>query len=122
MTHQCEGRTVIIDPGHGQILKNGVPTYQRPPSPTYGLIEDELTLQIAIQLKSLLEAENIKVFMLRETSLAPYAPPDCSVPCIRDLLISKMLQPSEAKPLGEAQRRWRQRSGAWEACRAGTDG
>jgi len=85
MTHQCEGRTVIIDPGHGQILKNGVPTYQRPPSPTYGLIEDELTLQIAIQLKSLLEAENIKVFMLRETSLAPYAPPDCSVPCIRDL-------------------------------------
>jgi AAA15 family ATPase/GTPase len=37
-------------------------------------------------------------------------------------LISKMLQPSEAKPLGEAQRRWRQRSGAWEACRAGTDG
>jgi 3',5'-cyclic AMP phosphodiesterase CpdA len=38
------------------------------------------------------------------------------------ILISKMLQPSEAKPLGEAQRRWRQRSGAWEACRAGTDG
>jgi hypothetical protein len=39
-----------------------------------------------------------------------------------NILISKMLQPSEAKPLGEAQRRWRQRSGAWEACRAGTDG
>jgi signal peptidase I len=40
----------------------------------------------------------------------------------KEILISKMLQPSEAKPLGEAQRRWRQRSGAWEACRAGTDG
>jgi hypothetical protein len=41
---------------------------------------------------------------------------------VKRVLISKMLQPSEAKPLGEAQRRWRQRSGAWEACRAGTDG
>jgi hypothetical protein len=41
---------------------------------------------------------------------------------LNSYLISKMLQPSEAKPLGEAQRRWRQRSGAWEACRAGTDG
>jgi N-acetylmuramoyl-L-alanine amidase len=78
-------RSVVIDPGHGQILQNGVLRYERPPSPTYGLIEDNLTLDMASSAKSELQGANITVLLTRETSLAPFAPPNCGVPCFADI-------------------------------------
>jgi N-acetylmuramoyl-L-alanine amidase len=76
---------VVLDPGHGQILQEGVLEYQRPATPTYGLFEDNLTLDMAFATKSQLEAANITVQMTRTTTLAPFAPADCPVPCFADL-------------------------------------
>jgi N-acetylmuramoyl-L-alanine amidase len=78
-------RSVVIDPGHGQILQNGVLRYERPPSPTYGLIEDNLTLDMAGSARSELQAAHITVLLTRETSRAPFAPPNCGVPCFADI-------------------------------------
>ena len=78
-------KSVVIDPGHGQILQNGVLRYQRSPSPTYGLIEDVLTLDMSKSVRAELSASNITVLLTRETNLAPFAPVNCAVPCFADL-------------------------------------
>lgn len=78
-------KSVVIDPGHGQILRNGVLTYQRPPSPTFGLFEDVLTLDMSNFVRSELQADNVTVLLTRETDLAPFAPPNCAIPCFADL-------------------------------------
>jgi N-acetylmuramoyl-L-alanine amidase len=78
-------KTVVIDPGHGQIKRNGVPTFQRPASPTFGVIEDVLTLDMANSVKAELEGADIIVHLTRQTSLAPFAPPNCPVKCLADL-------------------------------------
>ena len=78
-------QTVVLDPGHGQILKNGVPQYERPPTPTYGLVEDNLTLDMAFSAKSELESAGTTVYLTRQTALAPFAPPNCPVPCFADI-------------------------------------
>lgn len=79
------GPVVVLDPGHGQILQDDVLQYQRSPSPTYGVIEDILTLDIAASAKADLEASNIGVYLTRTTSRAPFAPPNCGNPCFADL-------------------------------------
>lgn len=84
-TFRSNRKTVVIDPGHGYILENGVPTYQRPPSPTYGLIEDQLTLMISGIVSAELQSKQIKVFLTRTSDAAPFAPSNCSVPCFADL-------------------------------------
>jgi N-acetylmuramoyl-L-alanine amidase len=88
-TFRGSKRFVIIDPGHGQIIRNGVPTYQRPPSPTYGLVEDVLTLSISNSVRDQLQTADVTVLLTRESDLAsgPYgsAPPNCGVPCFADL-------------------------------------
>jgi N-acetylmuramoyl-L-alanine amidase len=78
-------QSVVIDPGHGQILEHGVPTFQRPPSPTFGLIEDVLTLDMAQSLKAGLEVANVTVLLTRNGDSAPFAPANCSIPCFADL-------------------------------------
>ena len=80
-----ELKSVVIDPGHGQILRNGVLTYQRPPSPTYGLIEDVLTLDMANSVRNELQAAKVTVLLTRETDVAPFAPPNCAIPCLADV-------------------------------------
>lgn len=77
--------SVVIDPGHGQILRNGVLTFQRPPSPTFGLFEDELTLDMSNFVKNELEGADVTVVLTRETSVAPFAPANCAIPCIADV-------------------------------------
>jgi N-acetylmuramoyl-L-alanine amidase len=84
-TFRASQRIVVLDPGHGQIMQGTTLQYQRPPSPTHGLFEDNLTLSMAFSAKSSLESEDVTVFMTRQTALAPFAPPNCSVPCIADI-------------------------------------
>lgn len=76
---------VILDPGHGQILTNGVLTYQRSPSDTYSLIEDVLTLGMSNSVQTQLQASDVTVQLTRTTDVAPFAPPNCGVPCYADL-------------------------------------
>jgi N-acetylmuramoyl-L-alanine amidase len=78
-------RFVVLDPGHGQILQNGTLRYQRDASPTYGLYEDELTLDMAQLAKAELESRKATVKLTREGALAPFAPANCSIPCFADL-------------------------------------
>ena len=78
-------KTVVIDPGHGQLRVNGVLTFQRSPTPTFALIEDVLTLEISRSVKTLLEADDVTVHLTRSTNEAPFAPPDCGNPCIPDI-------------------------------------
>lgn len=78
-------RSVVLDPGHGQILQKGVLTFQRPPSATLGLIEDLLTLDMSNSVKTELEAANVSVSLTRANNLAPFAPPNCAVPCLADV-------------------------------------
>jgi N-acetylmuramoyl-L-alanine amidase len=78
--------TIAIDPGHGQITgKDGNLHYQRPPSPTYGLFEDNLTLAMASAAVQELSSEGWTVYQLRATTTAPFAPKGCSVPCFIDI-------------------------------------
>lgn len=76
----AEQHIIVIDPGHGQILQEGVLVFQRPPSPTYGLVEDILTLQMASQTYPELVQDGWIVYLTRSTSLAPFAPPNCGNP------------------------------------------
>lgn len=84
-TFRAAMRSVVIDPGHGQIVKDGVPTYQRALSPTFGLVEDVLTLDIATTTRTRLQALGVTAMLTRTGSLAPFAPPNCAVPCIADV-------------------------------------
>lgn len=84
-TFTSSARTVVLDPGHGQIVTNGVPTYQRPPTPTFGLYEDNLSLEMAGFARSKLEQMGTVVLLTREGAKAPFAPDDCGVPCLIDL-------------------------------------
>jgi len=59
--------------------------YERPPSPTHGLIEDNLTLDMAGSARAELQGASITVLLTRETSRAPFAPPNCAVPCFADI-------------------------------------
>jgi N-acetylmuramoyl-L-alanine amidase len=81
-------RSVVIDPGHGQILRHGVATFQRQPTATFGLIEDVLTLDIANLLQAILKQDGIEVVMTRNTDRAWMAPPNCRLvngACLADL-------------------------------------
>jgi N-acetylmuramoyl-L-alanine amidase/photosystem II stability/assembly factor-like uncharacterized protein len=73
--------TVAIDPGHGQILRNGELVYQRSPSPTYGVIEDVVVLEIAKQVQNHLQQNGFQAILSRETELDPFAPENCGIPC-----------------------------------------
>lgn len=84
-TFTSSARSVVLDPGHGLIVQNGVPTYQRPPTPTFGLYEDNLSLSMAASARSALERMGVVVSMTRQGASAPYAPADCAVPCFIDL-------------------------------------
>lgn len=55
------GKTVMLDAGHGQILTGGVLQYQRTATPTYGLYEDNLTLDMAQRAKNTLESDGYVV-------------------------------------------------------------
>lgn len=76
--------SIAIDAGHGAIIKNGTPQYQRSPSPTYGVIEDVVVLEISNSIKSNLENDGYDVIMTRTGNNAPFAPPNCNVPCLID--------------------------------------
>jgi len=79
------GFYVAIDAGHGAILNtNGVFNYQRPSIPPYGIIEDQITLDIAQRVQALLISDGIRVLMIRSGDPAPYAPVGCGVPCTSD--------------------------------------
>lgn len=78
-------KSVVIDPGHGQIRQNGVLTFQRSPTATFQLIEDVLTLDISGSVRTDLEAEKISVELTRVNNLAPFAPDNCKVPCLADV-------------------------------------
>ncbi|NOR70818.1 MAG: hypothetical protein GQ532_14190 [Methylomarinum sp.] len=71
--------TIIIDPGHGKIeTEEGFLVYQRLGSPTYGLIEDILTLDIGLSAgQSLIDDEKHIVYYTRNTEKAPFAPKGC---------------------------------------------
>jgi N-acetylmuramoyl-L-alanine amidase len=86
-TFTASGRTVVLDAGHGSILKNGVPTYQRPATPTFGLYEDQLTLAMASYAKFGLESLDVPpvVYMTRDGDRAPFAPANCPIPCVIDI-------------------------------------
>jgi N-acetylmuramoyl-L-alanine amidase len=84
-TFRTSQRTVVLDPGHGQIESGSILQYQRPPSPTFGLYEDNLTLLIANATLSELAADGTTVLLTRTTNLAPFAPPGCKVPCFADI-------------------------------------
>lgn len=75
------GPVVVLDPGHGRI--NG--QYQRSPSPTFGLIEDVLTLQMARRAEATLSASNYKVLLTRTSEDAPFAPRNCPTKCLADI-------------------------------------
>jgi N-acetylmuramoyl-L-alanine amidase len=55
------GWTVVIDPGHG-----GVDTGARGRS---GVMEDDVVLRIALELKALLQAEGVQVVMTRDADI-----------------------------------------------------
>lgn len=78
-------KSVVIDAGHGYIVVNGVNTFQRGPSPTFGLIEDVLALDISRSVRTTLQSGDVKVLLTRETDAAPFAPRNCAVPCFADL-------------------------------------
>jgi len=78
-------KSVVIDPGHGQILQNGILRFQRSPSPTFGLIEDVLTLDMSRSVRDELQRADITVQLTRETDLAPFAPANCPLLCFADL-------------------------------------
>lgn len=84
-TFRGSKKLVIIDPGHGQILQSGVWSYQRPPSPTFGLYEDVLTLSISASVQAQLQSSDITVSSTRQGDRAPFAPANCAVPCFADL-------------------------------------
>jgi N-acetylmuramoyl-L-alanine amidase len=66
---------VVIDPGHGLLrdLDHTTLHYQRPPSPTFGLHEDDLTLTISQAAGDQIDTDGYTVYLTRETSLAPIA-------------------------------------------------
>lgn len=80
------GFHVAIDAGHGSILsKSGTSSYyQRSASPTYGVIEDQVTLLMAQGVKDGLTNAGIRVLMIRTGDPAPYAPKGCPIPCLSD--------------------------------------
>lgn len=84
-TFTSAARSVVLDPGHGQIVQNGVPTYQRDATPTFGLYEDNLSLDMAGYARSKLEQMGIVVLLTRQGVKAPFAPDNCAVPCFIDL-------------------------------------
>ncbi len=74
-------RKVVIDPGHGKIGGQ----FQRPPSANFGIIEDELTLDIAKKLELFLQNEGISTVLTRTGDAAPFATPNCVLPCMIDI-------------------------------------
>jgi N-acetylmuramoyl-L-alanine amidase len=57
-------RTVVIDPGHGGTESGAVEAGKKDGDPTK-LLEKNLNLDISLRVKTLLEAQNIKVYMTR---------------------------------------------------------
>ena len=87
------GFYVAIDAGHGAILNtSGTYQYQRPSIQPYGIIEDQITFDMAQKVQSLLISDGIRVLMIRSGDAAPYAPKGCAVPCTPDTRAS--LSPS----------------------------
>lgn len=80
----ARSKTIMLDPGHGQIKVGNVFKYQRPASPTYQLYEDVLTLDMAKLALTPLQ-QNYAVSLTRTGAIAPFAPADCGVPCNIDL-------------------------------------
>lgn len=78
-------KSVVIDPGHGQILTDGVLKYQRPPSPTYQLVEDVLTLEMSKSVQAELQAAKVTVYLTRETDKMAFPIANCGVPCLDDI-------------------------------------
>ena len=83
---RSNAQKVCLDPGHGTILTGGVYKYQRAPSPTFGIIEDIIVLDIAQSAKIKLVSMGYEVIMTREGDKAPFAPENCGVPCTIDTL------------------------------------
>lgn len=79
-----KGKTIMLDPGHGQIKVGNVFKYQRPASATYQLYEDVLTLDMATLAQTQL-SKDYAVSLSRSGASAPFAPADCGVPCNIDL-------------------------------------
>lgn len=79
-----KSKTIMLDPGHGQIKVGNVLKYQRPATDTYQLYEDVLSLEIATLARAQLE-KNYAVTLTRSGATAPFAPADCGVPCNIDL-------------------------------------
>lgn len=77
-------RSIAIDPGHGLLWRNGEFVYQRAPSESLGVIEDQKVLQISKLLRNALAADGMKVVMTRSNEYAPFAPKDCGIPCLAD--------------------------------------
>jgi N-acetylmuramoyl-L-alanine amidase len=83
LTFTSNNRVVVIDPGHGLLLdEDGVTLhYQRLPSPTFGLIEDILTLNIAefaaADLAGGAGGQKYITYMTRTSSKAPLQQAGC---------------------------------------------
>jgi N-acetylmuramoyl-L-alanine amidase len=74
-------RKVVVDAGHGSINGN----FQREATSNLGLVEDKLTLDMAVRLETFLTSNSVSVVQTRTSLKAPFAPQDCGVPCGIDL-------------------------------------
>lgn len=59
LKYLSQGKTVVIDPGHGSVDKGAV-------HEETGVAESPINLQVALKLKELLENESIKVVLTRD--------------------------------------------------------